>query len=86
MYSVNFASSARKALKKLPKEILEKIIRKIEDLISNPYSPHLDVKKLAGGGGEHRLRVGDYRIVYLIEDDRLLILIVAIAHRKDVYK
>lgn len=86
MYSVNFAPSARKALKKIRKEVLEKIIRKIEDLISNPYSPHLDVKKLVGGSGEYRLRVGDYRVVYLIEDDRLLILIVAIAHRKDVYK
>ena len=43
-------------------------------------------KKLAGGDGEWRVRTGDYRIVYEIHDDVLLVLVVAVGHRRDIYQ
>jgi mRNA interferase RelE/StbE len=43
-------------------------------------------KKLAGGDGEWRVRTGDYRIVYEVHDDVLLVLVVAVGHRRDIYQ
>lgn len=86
MYSIVFSSASRKELKKLPREVLKRVVQKIEELSENPYSPYLDIKKLAGSMDEYRLRVGDYRIIYSIENNKLYIFVITIAHRKDVYK
>ena len=43
-------------------------------------------KKLVGGGGEWRVRAGDYRIVYEVHDDVLVVLVVAVGHRRDIYE
>jgi mRNA interferase RelE/StbE len=86
MHNTIFSSAARKNLKKLNKDAIATIVLKIEDLSKNPYSPHLDVKKLIGGQDEYRLRVGDYRVLYSLENKKLYIYIINIAHRKNVYK
>jgi mRNA interferase RelE/StbE len=44
------------------------------------------VRKLKGSSDEYRIRVGDYRVVYAIDDDDLIVLILAVAHRRDVYR
>ena len=53
-------------------------------LAEEPRPP--GVVKMHGGGGYYRLRVGDYRVVYAIEDDVLLVLVVRIGHRREVYR
>ena len=83
-YTVTIKSSARRALSKLPNDAAERIARAIDELESNPR-PH-GVKKLAGHENLWRVRVGDYRIVYTIEDNRLLVLVVKIGNRGDVYR
>ncbi len=82
-YQVEFLKTAEKELAKLPKDIQQKIGDRINLLSTNPYPP--DVKKLKNGNGKLRIRVGNYRIIYVIENDSLVILIIKIAHRSSVY-
>jgi len=83
-YQIEFAPSAIKQLEKLPKVMQRRIAAKIDALGREPR-PH-GVEKLEAREGLYRIRVGDYRVVYAIRDERLIVLILRIAHRKDVYR
>ncbi|ANV85204.1 addiction module toxin RelE [Picosynechococcus sp. PCC 7003] len=83
-YSIEFLKTAQKELSKLPKGTQKRIIEKIEALINNPYPP--DTKKLKNGNGRFRIRVGNYRIIYRIENEKLIILIIKIGHRREIYQ
>ena len=83
-YSVEFRPAVLKSLKQFPKRDLVRIKKRIDDLSSNLPDPNMT--KMKGKNAFHKIRSGDYRIVYEIHDDRLVILIVRIGHRKDVYK
>jgi mRNA interferase RelE/StbE len=82
-YQIEFLKTAEKEFYKLPKEIQKRIAKKLQSLKINPYLP--DVKALKNGQGRLRVRVGDYRIIYKVENDHLVILIIKIGHRKNVY-
>ncbi len=71
-------------MKRLPKRELRRIKKKIDDLAEKSQDPA--TTKMKGNNTFHRIRAGDYRIVYEIHEDRLVILVVKIGHRKDVYK
>ncbi|ANV91251.1 type II toxin-antitoxin system RelE family toxin [Picosynechococcus sp. PCC 8807] len=83
-YSIEFLKTAQKELSKLPKDTQRRIIEKIEALINDPYPP--DTKKLKNGNGRFRIRVGNYRIIYRIENEKLIILIIKIGHRREIYQ
>jgi mRNA interferase RelE/StbE len=83
-YYVAFASSAEKELKKLPGQLIARLIPRLEDLASNPRPS--GCKKLRGGDGEWRIRAGDYRVVYTIDDAKLLVEVTRIRHRSEVYE
>jgi mRNA interferase RelE/StbE len=83
-YEVRFASGADRELRKLDFQDQRRITRAAESLASNPRPP--GVKKLAGPGDHWRIRVGDYRIIYEIRDAILLVLIIRVGHRGDVYR
>jgi mRNA interferase RelE/StbE len=83
-YRIEFKSSALKELERLPRQIIPRVIAVIKGLVENPYSS--GVKKLAGFERTYRVRVGDYRIMYEIYEDRLIIEIIRVKHRKDIYK
>jgi mRNA interferase RelE/StbE len=83
MYAVKFTNSAQKQLQKLPSNIQNKIVQKVQELSKEPRQH--GYKKLAGREG-YRVRVGDYRVIYFINDDVLTILIIDIDHRKQIYK
>jgi len=83
-YSVEFRPSVLKDLKRFPKRDLAKIKKKIEEIGIN--LPSLSTTKMKGNNSFHKIRSGDYRIIYEIHDDKLVILVVKIGHRKDVYK
>jgi mRNA interferase RelE/StbE len=83
-YSVEFRPAVLKSLKRLPKKVLRGIKKKIDDIAEN--LPDSNTTKMKGDNAFHKVRSGDYRIIYEIHDDRLVILVVKIGHRKDVYK
>ncbi|MCQ8181864.1 type II toxin-antitoxin system RelE/ParE family toxin [Methylomonas sp. EFPC3] len=83
-YSVVFKPSAEKAFSKLPNEIQKRLYAAACDLAENPRPPGF--KKLHGVDDLYRIRVGDYRMVYTIEDCQLKILVVAIGHRREIYR
>ena len=83
-YSIEFRPAVLKSLKRFPKRNLIRIKKKIDELGNNLPTPN--TTKMKGDNSFHKVRSGDYRIIYEIHDDRLVILIVKVGHRKDVYK
>lgn len=83
-YSIKFRPSVEKSLKKLPQKELIRIKRKIDALAENLPDP--TTTKMKGNNKFHKIRTGDYRIIYEIHDDTLSILVAKIGQRKDVYK
>lgn len=83
-YSVEFRPGVLKSIKHFPKRDLLRIKKKVDELSDNLPDPA--TTKLKGDNNFHKVRTGDYRIVYEIQGDRLVILVVKIGHRKDVYK
>ena len=83
-YEIEIKASAIRELEHLPKIIARRVSRAIDSLSSNPLPP--GCQKLKGEEGLYRIRVGDYRIVYMINSGRLLIPVMRVAHRKDVYR
>jgi mRNA interferase RelE/StbE len=81
-YSVRLKPSAEKDLRKLPRDVLQRIFQVLEGLTSDPF-PH-QASKLTGTDRLYRIRVGDYRIVY--EADAAEITVHYIRHRRDVYR
>jgi mRNA interferase RelE/StbE len=83
-YSISFARSARKELEHLPGDVVERILAKIEMLAENPRP--VGVIKLHGQKNLWRMRVGDYRVVYSIDDFSKAVDVSVIRHRRDVYR
>lgn len=74
----------RRELKKLSGQLIARIVPRLESLASNPRPS--GCKKLKGGDEEWRIRVGDYRVVYTIDDSKLLVEVTRIRHRSEVYE
>ena len=84
IYQIEITTRAAKQLKKLSEDIKLKIEEKVQELSNNPRSN--DVVKLEGEEDTYRIRVGNYRILYEIKDDLLIVKVVKISHRRDVYR
>ncbi|MEH1854151.1 MAG: type II toxin-antitoxin system RelE/ParE family toxin [Nostoc sp.] len=83
-YEVKFSTGAKKQFRKLPLEVQERIQTKINDLAIEPR-PN-GVKKLQGDDNSYRIRVGDYRVVYELDDDVLIVTVIKVGHRSEIYK
>ncbi len=83
-YQIEFVKQAAKQFRALPAQEQERLQSKIDALATEPRP--IGVIQLAGEENLYRIRVGDYRIVYSIQDAQLLVLVVKIGHRKDVYR
>ena len=83
-YKVDFKRSAKKALDKLPTPIRNQLAVKIYSLKDDPRPD--GCKKIKGEIDSYRIRVGDYRVVYSIEDGKLIVVVVRVGHRRDVYR
>lgn len=83
-YAIVYAKSAAKSFKNIHPQDRVRLKKAIENLASTPRPP--GCIQLSGGSGELRIRVGNYRIIYDVEDDRLIILVLRIAHRREVYR
>jgi len=82
-YTIEIRASALREMKRFPKDVLKRIDACINSLADNPR-PH-GVKKLTDYRDRYRVRVGDYRIIYEIQDDVLLVVVVRVSHRREAY-
>ena len=83
-YRIEVAPGAIRQLRKLEPSARRRVQAAIELLAEQPRPS--GAKKLVGGDREWRVRTGDYRVVYEVSDDVLLVLVVAIGHRRDIYR
>lgn len=82
-YKVYLTSSAEKTLRNLPKKDIRRIIAKLESLSIDPYPD--GCRKLSGEEDTYRVRAGIYRIIYELNSGELIVIVLKIGHRKDVY-
>jgi len=82
-YAVELKASARKELESLPDTVLARVVRRIESLANDPRPT--GCKKLRGYKEYWRVRIGDWRVVYIIDDVAKLVSVTRIAHRREVY-
>ncbi|MEK6937244.1 MAG: type II toxin-antitoxin system RelE/ParE family toxin [Nanoarchaeota archaeon] len=83
MYELIYSSKALKSLEKLEKSVQERILSALERLRIRPES--YDIKKLVGVNG-YRFRAGDYRIIFDLDKEKLIIFVIKIGHRKNIYE
>ncbi len=83
MFRVEFLPSAARSLEKLDRTVQRRIARRIDRLAVDPRA---DAMKLRETDDVWRARAGDYRVLYSIEDERLLVLVIKVGHRRDVYR
>ncbi|HXD29721.1 MAG TPA: type II toxin-antitoxin system RelE/ParE family toxin [Pyrinomonadaceae bacterium] len=82
-YRIEWKHSAIKELKKLPKEVVARIVRAVEQLTENPFPA--GVRKLVASEHTYRIREGSYRVIFTVAPSSLVVEIIRIGHRKDVY-
>ena len=86
MFKIEFLKDAYEEFKKLDKPIQKRIKEKLDILAKNPDALKRNIKPLKGSYTDlYRLRIGNYRVIYKMEKEKLLILIVRVAHRREVY-
>ncbi|HUT76204.1 MAG TPA: type II toxin-antitoxin system RelE/ParE family toxin [Polyangia bacterium] len=83
-WSVELAPAAERSLRKLPLETARRVARSLARLEADPRPP--GAVKLAGEDDLYRIRVGDFRVVYQVRDKVLVVLVLKIGHRRDVYR
>ena len=82
-YRIEFAPLAQRQLRKLERGIQSRLLQRIETLSSNPRPS--GVKKLADEDDLYRIRIGEYRVIYQIRDRDLIVLVLKIGHRREIY-
>jgi mRNA interferase RelE/StbE len=83
-YKIIFSTAASRSLIKLTANLRNRIKEKLEALAGNPFAPNNNLKKLKGEPG-YRLRVGDWRVIYELDNGRLIVFVVKIGPRGDIY-
>jgi mRNA interferase RelE/StbE len=82
-YSLEWKRSAAQELKKLPRDVVGRILKAVEQLSTAPYPS--GVRKLVGAEHTYRIRVGDYHVIYSVMASVLIIEIIRVGHRRDIY-
>lgn len=85
-FNVEFVKSARKEFELLPAKMKTTTAEALKLLSQNPYSELLKIKKLKAAEQLYRIRLGDYRLLFEVRQDRLVVLVIKIGHRSDVYR
>lgn len=85
-YAFRFTTAAQRQLRSIDRPAAMRILAAVTALGDNPYREDADIKKLTGPSGLYRLRVGNYRVAYQVLDGELIILIVKVGDRRDVYR
>jgi len=83
-FKVELSRAAKKALARLPREAQERIVKALVALGQNP-KPR-GHRKLSGSDNLYQIRIGNYRVIYTVKADQLLVLVVKIGHRREIYR
>jgi mRNA interferase RelE/StbE len=83
-YQIVFTPAARRQLASLDALTQRRVARRIEALGTDPRPAGAEM--LTGGDGEARIRVGDWRVIYIVRHDKLVVIVIKIGHRSDVYR
>lgn len=83
-YTVRITRPAKQALRKIDRKDQQRIAARINQLAADPRPE--GTRKLSGEQDLYRVRVGDYRVIYQVEDQALVVLVIRIGHRRDVYR
>ncbi|WP_020604826.1 type II toxin-antitoxin system RelE family toxin [Spirosoma spitsbergense] len=83
-YTILFKNSASKQLRQLPKNMLGKVASAIDDLADEPRP--VNCKKLKDATDSYRIRIGDYRVIYTVDDVTVTVEVVKVGNRKDIYE
>jgi mRNA interferase RelE/StbE len=85
MYKIVFTRQASRNIRRIPQDVIRLIREKLDQIAADPYAQHTNVTKLRGRAG-YRLRLEDWRVIYDIVQDRLVILVLKIGPRGQVYR
>ena len=85
VYILLYSKDAIKSLQRMPRNTAKLIREKLEMIAADPYADHPNAKKLQGRDG-YRIRVGDWRAIYKIQSEQLVIIVLKVASRGEVYK
>jgi mRNA interferase RelE/StbE len=85
-YRFAFTGHARRQLRSLDRTAAMRILEALTPLGDDPYRADHAIRKLSGHGDRYRLRMGDYRVIYRIDNDQLVIEVIQVGHRRDVYQ
>ncbi len=83
-YRIEWRRATKKDLRRIDREVVRRIVSAVEELAKNPYPP--GCQKLAGSEFAYRIRVGDYRVLYEVFAGILVIEVVRVGHRRDIYR
>lgn len=83
-YRVRYSRDALRAMRRLPRNIATNIQRKVELLARKPEALAANIRKLQGRDG-FRLRIGDYRVIYMVDDEAVVLLVIKVGARGGVY-
>ena len=84
MWQIKYKKSFEKDLRKLPKQIIQRVVKKIDQLQQEGQAP--GVIKLVGYDNFYRARIGDYRLVYERRETDIVLVMIAAGHRKEIYR
>ena len=85
MYKILFTKQAYKSLRRIPSDIVGRIRERLGQIAKDPYAQNPNVTKLQNRPG-YRLRVGDWRVIYDVQEDELIILVIKVGSRGDIYR
>ncbi len=85
-YAFRFTAAAQRQLRAIDRLAAMRILTALTALGDDPYREDADIKKLTGASGVHRLRVGSYRVAYQVLDGELVVLVVKVGDRREVYR
>ena len=86
MYEVRYQKHAARQLLRMPRDVARRIRAGIEAVAANPYGKHPNARRLAGRDGGFRFRAGDWRVVYVLDDEREHMVVARIDRRGRVYR
>lgn len=84
-YKIIFTKQAYKSLRRIPRDVVVRIRKKLDQIAEDPFAQHGSVTKLQNRPG-FRLQVGDWRVIYDVQNDELIILVLKVGSRGDIYR